>query len=95
MPENSVTCLARITGRVQGVGFRAWTKLEADKRHLTGWVRNRRNGSVEALINGPPTHVQSLLNVFLEGLPLAWVEAVTTEPASSPEIAGFYQLATP
>ena len=41
-----------ITGRVQGVGFRAWTSGEARRRGLRGWVRNRRDGTVEALFIG-------------------------------------------
>ena len=41
-----------ISGRVQGVGYRAWVESEATARHLEGWVRNRRDGSVEALFPG-------------------------------------------
>ena len=42
-----------ISGRVQGVGYRAWVESEATARRLEGWVRNRRDGSVEALFCGP------------------------------------------
>ena len=42
-----------IRGRVQGVGYRAWVEHQASTRDLEGWVRNRRDGSVEALFAGP------------------------------------------
>ena len=42
----------RIKGRVQGVGFRYWVRRNAEQLHLTGWVRNRRDGTVEAIFAG-------------------------------------------
>ena len=47
------TVRVTITGRVQGVGYRAWVEREASRRRLDGWVRNRRDGAVEAVVFGP------------------------------------------
>jgi acylphosphatase len=52
---------ATITGRVQGVGFRAFVEGEAKRRNLKGWVRNRRNGAVEAVFAGPADEVDGML----------------------------------
>jgi acylphosphatase len=56
-----------ITGRVQGVGFRAWTHHQAELRSLDGWVRNRRHGSVEAVFSGPESVVEAMLEACLKG----------------------------
>ncbi len=50
-----------IRGRVQGVGYRAWVADEADARKLEGWVRNRRDNSVEALFAGPAYVVAAMI----------------------------------
>ncbi len=50
---SDIALRARITGRVQGVAFRAWTRSEAKQRGLSGWVRNESDGSVRALFIGP------------------------------------------
>ena len=50
-----------ITGRVQGVGFRFWVEAEAVSRGLDGWVRNRRDGSVEAVFLGTDGAVEAML----------------------------------
>lgn len=57
----------RITGSVQGVGFRMWAADEAKKRNLAGWVRNRSDGSVELLISGPDRVVQDMLGACTQG----------------------------
>ena len=61
MAHNAVRLV--ITGRVQGVGFRAWTCGEARRRGLRGWVRNRHDGSVEALLIGAPEAVEAMLRL--------------------------------
>ena len=53
--------LVMITGRVQGVGYRAWVDHQARNHNLEGWVRNRRDGSVEALFAGPPVLVSEMV----------------------------------
>jgi acylphosphatase len=65
-----------ITGQVQGVGFRYWTEQQAVLRGLEGFVRNRRDGSVEALFCGPAKAVAGMLKACSEGPPGSWVTAV-------------------
>ncbi|MEZ0171389.1 acylphosphatase [Microvirga sp. TS319] len=57
----------RIHGRVQGVGFRVWTQHQAQLHGLTGWVRNRADGSVEAVFSGPGEMVEVMLKACHEG----------------------------
>lgn len=70
-----------ISGRVQGVGFRAWMRREARKRSLRGWVRNRRDGSVEALVIGEESSVGGLSHAVHVGPPMAVVDSVATHQA--------------
>jgi acylphosphatase len=72
-----------IRGRVQGVGYRAWVEQEARARNLEGWVRNRRDGSVEALFAGPAEVVSDMIALCRRGPASARVEAVQDEPANS------------
>ena len=65
-----------IHGRVQGVSFRAWTQHQAELRGLRGWVRNRRDGSVEAVFSGPADLVQVMLKACHQGPSGALVENV-------------------
>jgi acylphosphatase len=65
-----------IHGRVQGVGFRAWTHHQAELHGLKGWVRNRRDGSVEAVFSGPEDLVGIMLKACREGPRGAVVERV-------------------
>jgi acylphosphatase len=67
-------------GRVQGVGFRAWVHHQAELRGLEGWVRNRRDGSVEALFRGPDHVVQAMLDVCRSGPSNARVVRVEMAP---------------
>lgn len=57
----------RITGKVQGVGYRAWTRDQAIQFGLTGWVRNETDGSVSALIAGPSKSTSIMLERFWDG----------------------------
>lgn len=85
---------AMIEGRVQGVGFRAWTAHEAARRNLRGWVRNRGDGSVEALFIGEADAVESMLEACRRGPRLAHVLAVKREPARDDGSRGFTEHAT-
>jgi acylphosphatase len=64
----------RVEGRVQGVGYRAWTAATARGLGLSGWVRNRRDGAVEALIAGPAADVESMVGRCRRGPPDARVD---------------------
>jgi len=67
---------AIITGRVQGVGFRYWVEAEAVSRGLGGWVRNRRDGSVEAVFSGESAAVEAMLEACWDGPGAALVSGV-------------------
>ncbi|MDX0520226.1 acylphosphatase [Sinorhizobium medicae] len=90
MTKDRRAALVRITGRVQGVCFRDWTREEAEKLRLDGWVRNESDGSVTALIAGPDGAVSRMLENFWKGPPGASIADVASEVASSVEApAGF------
>ena len=81
-----------IRGRVQGVGYRAWMADEARRRGLEGWVRNRRDGSVEAVLSGAENIVADMLATCRRGPSSARVDAVDASPAGddmlNPRAAG-------
>lgn len=82
-----VKFLIAIRGRVQGVGFRAWTEVTAIELGIQGWVRNRRDGSVEALLTGPEDVVRAMIELCRQGPPGAHVEAVDQREAGSADLA--------
>ena len=80
---------ARIRGRVQGVFFRAWTADKARSLGLRGWVRNRRDGSVELAAYGDAAAVESLIAECRTGPPAARVERVQVEEVEGEGPSGF------
>ena len=84
----SRSILVRISGRVQGVGFRDWTQRKATDLGLSGWVRNLASGEVEALVCGAPEAVDAMVAACRRGPQLARVGEVTiaetTEAATGP-----------
>jgi len=74
-----------VRGRVQGVGFRAWTQHQAQLHDLEGWVRNLRDGSVEAMFAGPLGRIELVLKALREGPHGSEVEAVEEYPATAEE----------
>jgi acylphosphatase len=76
-----------IEGRVQGVGYRAFVVHTAERLGLEGWVRNRRDGSVEAVIAGPAEDIAKLIVECRLGPSAARVESVDVEPATAEELA--------
>jgi acylphosphatase len=74
-----------IRGLVQGVGYRAFVDHAARARKLEGWVRNRRDGSVEAVFAGPATTVAAMIEACRQGPSSARVEAVQDE-AGNPDM---------
>jgi acylphosphatase len=76
-----------IRGRVHGVGFRAFVEHEAVERGLEGWVRNRRDGSVETLIAGDELVVEGMIEVCRRGPAVARVDAMDIEETEAGELA--------
>ena len=83
------TVRVRIEGRVQGVGFRAFVEREALGRGLDGWVRNRCDGGVEALISGPCTSIDAMLDVLRRGPPAARVDMLKATDDGDVPASGF------
>lgn len=79
MGEESKAIRVRISGRVQGVSFRVWTRTEAERLGLAGWVRNEDDGSVTALIVGTEGAVSTMMNRFRKGPSGASVSSVTSQ----------------
>ncbi len=75
-----------VRGRVQGVGYRAWTERAALSRGLQGWVRNRRDGAVEAVFIGSEEAVSVMVAACRRGPPGARVEALDQREASPGEV---------
>lgn len=73
----------KITGRVQGVGFRAWACRRANVLNLSGWVRNRINGQVEIMADGPDTVIETFLADCRRGPVWARVDKIT--PIGTPD----------
>lgn len=84
----------RIYGRVQGVGFRYWLARQAEARGIAGWVRNRRDGSVEAVLAGPPRLVAEMLELCGRGPASARVDRLETEPGEADVAPEFLILPT-
>jgi len=74
-----ITRQITVSGRVQGVGFRDALLREARRLGVTGWVRNRADGSVEALVQGSPEAVEKIIVWARRGPPAALVAALRTE----------------
>ena len=79
----------RIAGRVQGVGYRAWATLTARRLGLRGWVRNRADGSVEALVIGADDPVAAIIEACREGPFAARVTEVAVDEAADDGSDGF------
>jgi acylphosphatase len=86
-----------IEGRVQGVGYRWSLCDQANRLGLSGWVRNRRDGSVEALVIGDNVSIDDLLAWAQRGPPMARVDKMTVSEGNTGELTsgeGFRQIAT-
>jgi acylphosphatase len=79
-----------VSGRVQGVGFRSWLVPQAAMRGVSGWARNRWDGSVEALFSGEASAVEAMIAACRTGPSWATVEDVTVvEAVADRELRGF------
>ncbi len=84
----------RITGKVQGVFYRGWTVKTARALGVVGWVRNRRDGDVEAFVQGRKADVDRFLYLAWSGPAAARVDDVRDEPAEIGELETFEQRET-
>ena len=86
--------LIRVFGRVQGVWFRGWAVDAATALGLSGWVRNRRDGSVEILAEGSEEAIAALVEQCRRGPSAARVERIEAEESDEPAPPGFVQRPT-
>lgn len=84
--------LVRVSGRVQGVSFRIWTRREAERLGVTGWVRNERDGSVAAMIVGTDAALANMVERLWIGPAAASVVNVETEPVALPDPVQGFQI---
>ncbi len=78
-----------IRGKVQGVGFRAWTRNEANRLGLSGWVSNLPGGDVEAVFSGPDAAVEAMLALCRKGPRYAVVDGIEETGIAEPMIGPF------
>lgn len=83
----------RITGKVQGCYFRKWSREQAKQMTINGWIRNCKDGSVEAVFSGRPAAVDSMLEKCKIGPGRARVVSMDVEVCEQPRGVGFKQLA--
>jgi acylphosphatase len=81
-----------IAGRVQGVGYRDWAVAAARALGVSGWVRNRADGTIEALAAGETAAVEEFCHACRRGPRLAIVASLTEEMAEPPDQPGFHRL---
>jgi acylphosphatase len=86
--------LVRIRGKVQGVWYRGWAVDEASRRGLCGWIRNRRDGSVEALLAGEEAAIEAMIEACRGGPPMARVTSIASEATAEEPPEGFEQRPT-
>jgi acylphosphatase len=93
----TTTLHLRIAGRVQGVGYRYSLRAAAQANGISGWVRNRRDGTVEAVVQGSPEAIERILAWAKRGPPAARVTEVNAQPAQGEfdqAYSGFGELPT-
>ena len=94
MSEDITSLRVRVEGIVQGVGFRDFLQMVAVRNQLNGWVRNRSDGSVEALVSGPTKAVESFVGAATQGPRGARVRSVDLDNSTPPDAKGFARLPT-
>jgi acylphosphatase len=87
MNADHIVRQVRIRGRVQRVGYRAWAEHVALQRGLEGWVRNRADGTVEAVFAGPASVVEGMIEACRRGPPGAQVDAIDQRDGGLDDVA--------
>lgn len=82
----------QVSGKVQGVAFRHYTKMQADRIGINGWVRNRRDGSVEAVISGPEEKLEEMIIWLHSGPPSSVVTQVNVSEIEKAEPFDFFDI---
>ncbi len=80
-----------VSGRVQGVGYRAWAVTEARKLGLNGWVRNRHDGSVEMVLSGDDGSIRQMIGACHAGPPFARVDTVIETVTDESDVPGGFE----
>lgn len=89
-----VTRRLKIYGRVQGVGYRAWAVQTATDMGLTGWVRNREDGSVEAVVTGDEENIRQFIASCYDGPKSSKVETISVSEGLDELLEEFQQRET-
>jgi acylphosphatase len=92
VPGPARTVHVSIKGRVQGVGYRLWTERKATELGLSGWARNRHDGSVEAVFQGPRASVDAMLEACRRGPSAAVVTDVLIREENAVSLSEFELL---
>jgi len=82
----------RITGRVQGVNYRGWARMEAERLGVDGWIRNEEDGSVTALLAGRKEAVAAMMDLLGSGPPAARVADISARPADPAGARGGFRI---
>ena len=82
----------RIEGRVQGIWYRGWTVDQARALNIDGWVRNKADGSVVAVLSGAQDNVDAMTKVCHDGPPMARVDSIFVVDETNPVATGFKQV---
>jgi acylphosphatase len=83
---------ARVTGRVQGVGYRYFCLDAAQSRGLSGWVRNKRDGSVELEVYGDERALDLFFTDLKKGPPMSRIDHIDWQPVTPPKDAGHFRI---
>lgn len=92
MSDDITSLLVQVRGFVQGVGFRDFLTIAAQRHKLDGWVRNRSDGSVEALVSGSTKAVEAFVSAATQGPRGARVHAIDLHNSEPPTEKGFQRL---
>jgi acylphosphatase len=87
MSDARVVRHVMIRGRVQRIGYRAWTEYTALEQGLEGWVRNRSDGAVEAVFAGPAEAVDEMIDACRHGPPGAHVDTIDQRDGTTDDLA--------